>query len=138
LVPGWDPRGIGQSVPSGGCFETGRQEFDFWNNTIPYAGIEAKGNFTDPEDLKAFYDQVPQVDVLLKKIGEQCASFSPDTYPYVGTAAAVRDMLALNDYLEGPNKTVDYWGLSYVFVLPKLHAIYTFLPDMARSLVSIS
>ncbi|KAG8717822.1 hypothetical protein FRC08_006551 [Ceratobasidium sp. 394] len=112
-IVGWDPRGIGLSHPRVGCFQTGEQESDFWKNTIPFAGIEAKGNFTDPRDLSAFYDQVPQVDILLKKIGEQCIATSPDTYQYIGSAAAVRDMLALNDYLEGPNKTVDFWGLSY-------------------------
>ncbi|KAG8721741.1 hypothetical protein FRC08_010622 [Ceratobasidium sp. 394] len=112
-VVSWDPRGIGLSRPKVGCFQTGEEEFNFWNNTIPFAGIEAKGNFTDPGDLSAFYDQVPQVDVLLKKIGEKCIATSPDTYQYIGSAAAVRDMLALNDYLEGPNKTVDFWGLSY-------------------------
>ncbi|KAG8711023.1 hypothetical protein FRC09_020817 [Ceratobasidium sp. 395] len=117
-VVSWDPRGIGRTRPKvGRCFQTGEQEIKFWNGTIPLYGIEAKGNFTDPADLKAFYDQVPQVDVLLKKIGEQCIATTPNTYEYVGTAAAVRDMVAMNDLLEGPNKTVDFWGFSYGTVI---------------------
>ncbi|KAG9081140.1 hypothetical protein FRC06_005797 [Ceratobasidium sp. 370] len=57
-IVSWDPPGIGLTRPKVGCFQTGEQEFNFWNNTVPFAGIEAKGNFTDPGDLSAFYDQV--------------------------------------------------------------------------------
>ncbi|KAG8736013.1 hypothetical protein FRC10_009886 [Ceratobasidium sp. 414] len=135
-VVSWDPRGIGLTRPKVGCFQTGEQEFNFWNNTIPFTGIEAKGNFTDPGDLNAFYDQVPQVDVLLKKIGEQCIATSPNTYQYIGSAAAVRDMLALNDYLEGPNKTVDFWGLSYVFV-PAIFFIDAHRPGRYGTIIGV-
>ncbi|QRV78194.1 Abhydrolase domain-containing protein [Ceratobasidium sp. AG-Ba] len=116
-VVSWDPRGVERSTPQIGCFQTGAQESKFWNNTIPHTGIEARGNFTDPSDLASFYDQVPQVDFLLKEIGKQCISMSPNTLQYVGTAAAVRDMLSLSDYLEGPNKPVNFWGFSYGTVI---------------------
>ncbi|KAG8720235.1 hypothetical protein FRC09_009872 [Ceratobasidium sp. 395] len=110
---GWDPRGVGLTNPRADCFRTGTEENAFWQGTIPRAGLEARGNFTDPGDLAAFNAQVPEVDVLLKQLGEQCLKFSPNTYQYVGSVAVVRDLLAMNDYLEGPNKTVNFWGLSY-------------------------
>jgi len=98
--------------PRADCFATGTEENNFWEGTIPRAGLQARGNFTDQADLNAFYAQVPEVDQLLKELGEKCVAYSPDTYQYVGTAAVVRDMVALNDYLEGPDKPVNFWGLS--------------------------
>ncbi|KAG8736012.1 hypothetical protein FRC10_009885 [Ceratobasidium sp. 414] len=105
----WDPRGVGLTHPRADCFATGIEESTFWEGTIPHGGLEAKGNFTDKADLDAFYAQVPEVDKLLVELGQKCLQYSPDTFQYVGTAAAVRDMVALHDYLEGPDKPVNYW-----------------------------
>lgn len=109
---GWDPRGVGLTHPRADCFKNAGEEDAFWKGTIPRAGLEARGNFTDPADLEAFYAQVPEVDNLLKELGERCLAYSPDTFPYVGSAATVRDMVALHDYLEGSDKPIDYWGFS--------------------------
>ncbi|KAG8744376.1 hypothetical protein FRC10_010263 [Ceratobasidium sp. 414] len=113
----WDPRGVGFTHPRADCFATGTEENAFWEGTIPRAGLEARGNFTDPADLKAFYDQVPEVDTLLKDLGQKCLAYSPDTFQYVGSAATVRDLVALHDYLEGSDKPIDYWGFSYGTVI---------------------
>ncbi|QRV77165.1 Abhydrolase domain-containing protein [Ceratobasidium sp. AG-Ba] len=113
----WDPRGVGLTHPRADCFETAGEEAAFWNGTIPNAGLEARGNFTDQVDLDAFYAQVPEVDSLLLKLGQKCLEYSPDTFQYVGTAAVVRDMVAMHDYLEGPDKPVNFWGLSYGTVI---------------------
>ncbi|KAF8703119.1 MEROPS serine peptidase family S33, partial [Rhizoctonia solani] len=91
--PGWDPRGVGSSVPRAECFKTAAEEAAFWEGTIPHAGLEARGNFTDQHDLDVFYEQ------------------------YIGTAAAVRDMVAMHNILEGPDKPIDFWGLSYGTVI---------------------
>ncbi|CAE6440885.1 unnamed protein product [Rhizoctonia solani] len=109
----WDPRGIGEAVPRADCFATATEENLFWEGTIPRAGLEARGNFTDQVDIDAFYEQVDEVDVLLEELGKRCVAYSPDTFQYIGSAAAVRDMIAMHDILEGPNKPIDYWGLSY-------------------------
>ncbi|KAG8774827.1 hypothetical protein FRC12_001794 [Ceratobasidium sp. 428] len=113
----WDPRGIGQTHPRADCFVSGTEEKAFWNGTIPGTGLEARGNFTDQTDLDAFYAQEPEVDKLLVELGQRCLQYSPDTFQYVGTAAAVRDMVALHDYFEGPDKPLDYWGFSYGTVI---------------------
>ncbi|KAF8738369.1 MEROPS serine peptidase family S33, partial [Rhizoctonia solani] len=112
-VVSWDPRGVGLTVPRADCFKTGTEENAFWEGTIPRAGLEARGNFTDQRDLDAFYEQEDEVDVLLEELGKRCVAYSPDTFQYIGTAAAARDMVAMHDVLEGSNKPVDYWGLSY-------------------------
>ncbi|CAE6509951.1 unnamed protein product [Rhizoctonia solani] len=112
-IVSWDPRGIGLTVPRANCFKTGTEENAFWEGTIPRAGLEARGNFTDQRDIDAFYEQVDEVDRLLKELGEKCVAYSPDTFQYIGTAAAVRDMVAMHEVLEGSSKPIDYWGLSY-------------------------
>ncbi|CAE7050036.1 unnamed protein product [Rhizoctonia solani] len=116
-IVSWDPRGIGLTMPRADCFKTGTEENAFWEGTIPRAGLEARGNFTDQYDIDQFYEQVDEVDVLLEKLGKQCVAYSPDTFQYIGTAAAVRDMVAMHDALEGVGKPIDYWGLSYGTVI---------------------
>ncbi|GAB1526823.1 hypothetical protein RhiTH_009995 [Rhizoctonia solani] len=116
-IVSWDPRGVGSSVPRAECFKTAAEEAAFWEGTIPHAGLEARGNFTDQHDLDVFYEQVDEVDVLLEELGERCINFSPETFQYIGTAAAVRDMVAMHDILEGPDKPIDFWGLSYGTVI---------------------
>ncbi|CAE6374803.1 unnamed protein product [Rhizoctonia solani] len=112
-IVGWDPRGIGKSVPRAECFKNGAEENAFWEGTVPRAGLEARGNFTDQADIDAFKKQVDQVDRLLKELGERCVAYSPDTFQYIGSAAAVRDMIAMHDVLEKRKKPVNFWGLSY-------------------------
>ncbi|CAE7233901.1 unnamed protein product [Rhizoctonia solani] len=116
-IVSWDPRGVGQSVPRADCFATGTEENLFWDGTIPRTGIEARGNFTNQADIDAFYDQVGEVDTLLKEIGKQCVAYSPDTFQYIGTAATVRDMVAMHDILEASKKPINYWGMSYGTVI---------------------
>ncbi|KAG8707349.1 hypothetical protein FRC09_001880 [Ceratobasidium sp. 395] len=119
----WDPRGVGSRVAGShnigrtslraDCFDTGSEENDFWKGTIPHAGLEARGNFTDAHDLKIFYAQVESVDERLQALGAKCLEYSKDTFPYIGTTATVKDMVALHDALEGSDKPVNFWGLSY-------------------------
>ncbi|KAH7341643.1 TAP-like protein-domain-containing protein [Rhizoctonia solani] len=113
----WDPRGVGKTIPRADCFATGTEENLFWEGTIPRAGLEARGNFTNQVDIDAFYEQVDEVDVLLEELGKRCVAYSPDTFQYIGTAAGVRDMIAMHDILEGPSKPIDYWGFSYGTVI---------------------
>ncbi|CAE6477527.1 unnamed protein product [Rhizoctonia solani] len=113
----WDPRGVGESLPRAECFKTGAEEQAFWNGTIASSGLEARGNFTDKRDLDAFYDQVDEIDTLLTDLGRRCIAYSPDTFEYIGSAAAVRDMVAIHDILEGPDKPIDFWGVSYGTVI---------------------
>lgn len=41
------------------------------------------------------------------------AAESSATLPYLGTAAAARDMVALADYLDPDIQEINYWGFSY-------------------------
>ncbi|CAE6371345.1 unnamed protein product [Rhizoctonia solani] len=116
-IVSWDPRGVGKTVPRAECFTTWTEENSFWEGTIPRAGLEARGNFTNQDDIDAFYKQVPEVDRLLEELGKRCIEYSKDTFQYIGTAAVVRDMIAMHDILEGSDKPIHYWGFSYGTVI---------------------
>ncbi|KAG8721277.1 hypothetical protein FRC09_008155 [Ceratobasidium sp. 395] len=121
-IVSWDPRGVGSRVARGpnvgqtslraDCFDTGSEENDFWKGTIPRAGLEARGNFTDARDLKVFFDQVASVDERLQALGAKRLEYSKNTFPYIGTTATVKDMIALHDVLEGSDRPVNFWGFS--------------------------
>ncbi|KAL1702331.1 TAP-like protein-domain-containing protein [Schizophyllum commune] len=58
-----------------------------------------------------------ETDALYKGFGKQCVERRGDVLKYLGTAAAVRDMVALADYLEPERKEINYYGISYGTVI---------------------
>jgi hypothetical protein len=114
ITVGWDPRGVGETYPRIDCFDNAKQENDFWHDTIPRAGLEARDLLAENEDLKTFFEQANEVDRLLQELGERCLKFkhNNDTLQYVGTVATVKDMIALHEYLERPKTLLNYWGFS--------------------------
>ncbi|CAE6524346.1 unnamed protein product [Rhizoctonia solani] len=109
----WDPRGIGKTIPKTACFGSSEEYDTFWNDSFIPTGTEVRGDFTSQTVLDDFYVQLNTSDDLIRRIGEQCIAYSPNVFQYVGTAAAVRDMVAIHDALEGPEKPINYWGMSY-------------------------
>ena len=101
--------GVNNSLPRIDCFNTGTEEFNFWQGTIPslgmrcffffpvvdlvglppLLGLEARGNFTSQEDLTAFYGQSDEVDTLLGQLGNKCLQMSGDGLKYVGTVSTL-------------------------------------------------
>ncbi|KAI0350508.1 alpha/beta-hydrolase [Trametes cingulata] len=116
----WDPRGVGPLTIPGDifCFDS-VPEFDaFWNGTIELSGIEMTGNFTDPDDIQALLSQANIMQKKYEEFGRRCLQHPTGKYlKYVGTAATVRDMVALADALDGPGSPVNYAGVSYGTVL---------------------
>ncbi|KAG9122809.1 hypothetical protein FRC07_000645 [Ceratobasidium sp. 392] len=130
---GWDPRGVGDSDPQPSCFATLTEEIAFWNGSIALIGIEARGNFADQADLDAFYSHVSSVDELLTQYGQRCHERSQGVLQYVGTTATVRDLVALHDYIEGQDKPINYWGMSYGTIIG-IYLVNMF-PDRAGRVV---
>ena len=108
---GWDPRGVGSTIPKVQCFESGTEETAFWNGSIRGNLLELRGNFSDAAERQWFYSHVNETDKALIRFGKQCDKASRYMLKYIGTAANVRDMVALHDYLEG-DKPINYWGIS--------------------------
>ena len=76
------------------------------------------GNFTDARDLATLRAQAPIMQDKYTALGQRCAVGASGRYlPYVGTAATVRDLVALADALDGPGSEVNFIGLSYGTVL---------------------
>ncbi|KAF8309550.1 hypothetical protein DL93DRAFT_2170251 [Clavulina sp. PMI_390] len=122
-IVSWDPRGVGLSLPAITCFSSPAEANSLVaNNSILFhGGAEAYGNFTnpagnDPDELAAL-SQENITDTHLQAIGAACLQAHGANLSYIGTAAAVRDMIALSDAIEGPGKKVDYWGFSYGTVI---------------------
>ncbi|KAI0369591.1 alpha/beta-hydrolase [Pilatotrama ljubarskyi] len=115
-IVSWDPRGVGPLTIPGDifCFDS-VPEFDaFWNGTIELSGIEMTGNFTDREDVKALLSQAGIMQEKHEELGRRCLEQPTGRYlKYVGTAATVRDLVALADALDGPQSPVNYMGVSY-------------------------
>ncbi|CAE6510606.1 unnamed protein product [Rhizoctonia solani] len=116
-VVSWDPRGVGKSTPRSTCFRTTEEDIAFWNGSLLLNGPETRGSFTSQTDLNQFYGQIDEVDDLLTRFGKKCIAYNPNAFRYVGTAATVRDMVAMHDIIEGPNKPINFWGISYGTVI---------------------
>ncbi|KAI8992877.1 alpha/beta-hydrolase [Trametes punicea] len=114
-IVSWDARGIGPYTFPGDVFCLADEEYDsFWNGSIEVTGVNWLGNFTIQTDLDDFYKQAPVIDAQYRAFGEKCLQGpNATTLPYIGTAATVRDMVAIADALQGPGTPINYWGLSY-------------------------
>ena len=76
------------------------------------------GNFTSARDLATLRAQTPIMQDKYTALGQRCVAGASGKYlPYVGTAATVRDLVALADVLDGPGSEVNFIGLSYGTVL---------------------
>jgi hypothetical protein len=95
-------------------------------------GVEARGNFTDQDELDSFFSKVNETDAKILEMGQKCLEADGAFLKYMGTvssciynlvilhhiiacqAAVVRDMVSLSDFLEGRGKQVHYWGFRSV------------------------
>ena len=96
------------------CFDSLDEYTAFFDGTIEFTGIEETGNFTDPADISALLAQAPTMQTKYEQLGEKCLhSPSGKFLRYIGTAAAVRDMVSIADALEGHEAPINYIGVSY-------------------------
>jgi len=79
--------GVGYSFPKINCFASSAEELTFWARSIPWVGIEARGNFSFGPDIDGFYGNVDDTDTKLRQLGERCALLSGANLTYVGTVS---------------------------------------------------
>jgi hypothetical protein len=95
------------------CFSSAEEYVTYWNGSLEFPRFEAKGNFTDQNDIQTFYSMGSDWETRMKGLSRQCATQRSAKFaPYVGTAATVRDMVALADAIDGSNQPINYWGFS--------------------------
>ncbi|TFK83373.1 alpha/beta-hydrolase [Polyporus arcularius HHB13444] len=114
-IVSWDPRGVGLTVPGElYCFDSIEDYTAHFNGTIELTGIEETGNFTDPADVQALLAQGPSLQKKYDELGQKCLNSTNGKYlKYLGTAAAVRDMVSIANVLDGPDAPINYIGISY-------------------------
>ncbi|KAI4525405.1 hypothetical protein K525DRAFT_191698 [Schizophyllum commune Loenen D] len=122
-VVSWDVRGgLGYSTPGApACFDSAEASAQFFAGTLEADGLDIKGNLTDNDQVDGvtvsqvdeFYSHVDEMDAKFRGLAERCLQAeSGKILPYVGTAATVRDMVALADYLEPGVQEINFWGIS--------------------------
>ncbi|KAL1745843.1 Alpha/Beta hydrolase protein [Schizophyllum fasciatum] len=111
---GWDPRGTGNSTPGPiYCFKSQKEYMALYNGSLlADFSVNPRHALLDPKDVEEFYSRMDDTDEIYKKYGELCMERAGDVLPYVGTAATVRDMVAIADVLE-PDTKINYYGASY-------------------------
>ncbi|CAE6442837.1 unnamed protein product [Rhizoctonia solani] len=128
---GFDPRGIGQTVPNAACFKSLAEMDGFYRNTVFELGHAQPPNTTISsfsEDAlvaqqRAFDDivaQQRQALALFETQAKLCAKNMPDggaALNYMGTASVVRDIAFMTDVLDGKGANINYWGGSYGSIL---------------------
>ncbi|KAI0718813.1 hypothetical protein C8T65DRAFT_706716 [Cerioporus squamosus] len=103
-VVSWDPRGVGNLTTV---------HLFLHNGTIELTGIEETGNFTDPTDVQTLLAQGPTMQKKYES-SDRMLKFSSGKYlKYVGTSAAVRDMVSIANVLDGADAPINYLGVSY-------------------------
>ncbi|KAL1733090.1 Alpha/Beta hydrolase protein [Schizophyllum commune] len=115
-IVSWDPRGShGHSTPGPpACFNSTEERIQYFAGTLEDMGLDIKGKLTDDGQIEAFYSHVTEMELKYRGLGERClAAENGGILPYLGTAAAVRDLVALADYLEPGVQEINYWGFSY-------------------------
>ncbi len=96
------------------CFDSLAEYSTFFNGTIELTGIEETGNFTDPADVQALLEQAPVMQKKYEEVGQKCLRSSSGKFlKYIGTAAAVCDMVSIANVLDGPEAPINYLGRSY-------------------------
>ncbi|CAE6467002.1 unnamed protein product [Rhizoctonia solani] len=137
---GFDPRGIGQTVPSAACFKSLAEmdEFyrntemdEFYRNTVFELGYAQPPNTTASSyaadalvaQQRAFDDivaQQRQALVLFETQAKLCTKNMPNggaALNYMGTASVVRDIAFMTDVFDGKGAKINYWGGSYGSIL---------------------
>ncbi|KAI0769270.1 TAP-like protein-domain-containing protein [Trametes elegans] len=115
-IVSWDTRGVGTLTVPGDvfCFDSVDDYDTFWADTLEVKGIEMTGKFTDRGDISQLLTQANITQSKYDELGKRCLSHkSGRLLQYVGTAATVRDLVALADALDGHGASVNYWGISY-------------------------
>ncbi|RPD63528.1 hypothetical protein L227DRAFT_651139 [Lentinus tigrinus ALCF2SS1-6] len=115
-VISWDPRGVGNLTTPGEiyCFDSAEEHDAFFKGTIELTGIDETGNFTDPSQISALLAQAPTMQKKYTAVGQKCLHAASGKFlRYVGTAAAVRDIVSIADVVDGPNAPINFIGYSY-------------------------
>ncbi|KAG8819543.1 hypothetical protein FRC17_010411, partial [Serendipita sp. 399] len=116
-VISWDPRGISGSGPNITLFAREADHNAFWSPFYGSGKLVTHGNLTIPSDVDSFMSHVSTFDSTAQDLNRRMIETNGEALKYVGTCAAVRDLVYLTDSLYGEGTDINFWGLSYGSVI---------------------
>ncbi|OCH90222.1 hypothetical protein OBBRIDRAFT_835209 [Obba rivulosa] len=93
----WTVRGTYESDPPLGCH---------YNPSSPMPFHEASGDRGNLEQVAL------ERYIMHEEYAKQCLRDIGDLLQYAGTAASVRDLVAMADIIDGPGSPINFWGMS--------------------------
>ncbi|QRV97921.1 Abhydrolase domain-containing protein [Ceratobasidium sp. AG-Ba] len=128
-IVSWDPRGVGETFPRANCLASRTDQRILLGGSMILDDPEMRAGLPlTPEELKQFLREIHEYN---------CCSSCAMIPGYVGTAATVRDMIKLHDYLDGPEVSIKYWRFSYGTVIGRITGLGILLVDLDKSLPQI-
>ncbi|KLO10605.1 alpha/beta-hydrolase [Schizopora paradoxa] len=110
---GFDPRGIGRTVPKTQCFPDAMYRQIFQANTVIEQGFTVTSNYSDPIMRDKLIEQHRQFLALYETQAKLCAENMGEELKYMGTANVVRDIDFMTTVFDGKNANINFWGGSY-------------------------
>ncbi|KAH7100292.1 Alpha/Beta hydrolase protein [Auriculariales sp. MPI-PUGE-AT-0066] len=114
-IVGFDPRGVGLTLPAVACFPTFRDEEVFKHNTVLSQGFNVPpGDPSVPENSAAILSQMRQWLALHKAQSDMCLNATDaEDLPNMSTATVARDVAYMTTVLDGDDSLIHFWGPSY-------------------------
>lgn len=116
-IIGFDPRGVGDTLPVVRCFDDQFTYAEFKRNTVLERSYDFASNQSHAEIRELLITQEREADALLKAQFSRCSKKMGDDLKYMGTTTVVRDMDLITRTLEGEEALINYYGVSYGSIL---------------------
>ncbi|KLO10606.1 hypothetical protein SCHPADRAFT_999478 [Schizopora paradoxa] len=114
---GFDPRGIGKTVPKTQCFPNAIDRQIFQANTVIEQGFTVTSNYSDPIMRDKLIEQHRQFLALYETQAKLCAENMGEELKYMGTANVVRDIDFMATVFDGKDANINFLGGSYGTIL---------------------
>ncbi|OCH85906.1 hypothetical protein OBBRIDRAFT_797713 [Obba rivulosa] len=116
-IVGFDPRGIGETLPKTQCFPSRDAQRAFKSHTVLERGYDVGPNLTDPSNREHLIRLQREADALYKVQFEICKQKMGELLRYMGTSTVARDVDFISNALEGEDALINFHGGSYGSVL---------------------
>ncbi|KAL8283847.1 hypothetical protein RQP46_005279 [Phenoliferia psychrophenolica] len=114
---GFDPRGIGASIPRVECFPSTLEHELFKAATVMERGFDVHKDAFSPAGRLHLLDHHRQLMSLQETQYKKCAETMGDDLKYMGTSTVVRDIEEMSRVLEGEDALINFFGGSYGTIL---------------------
>ncbi|KAF9264971.1 hypothetical protein L218DRAFT_176456 [Marasmius fiardii PR-910] len=116
---GFDPRGVGRTVPSTRCFDSTEAFRKVFSNTVVERGltIPSVSDLTSPTLRGSLVDQYREFNRVKEEQGHICEKSMGDELRYMSSTTVARDIEFMSRVLGGNDTKINYWGESYGTVI---------------------